>query len=1054
MRRHNDRVSKAKKVLKSTSLLRGIETLEGRLLLAAHIVGSTAVYSTIQAAVDAASPGATINVDAGTYPELVTVYKNLTIQGAEAGIDARSNTRLAGTSESIVTGAGTGSNETSAFYITANDVTIDGFTVQGNTSDGMYGAGIVMAPNIAGTHILNNIVQNNVSGLFLSNDSTTDAAVIQHNVFRNNNNAGDNGGRGIYTDETIFGNILTNVTIDSNAFWGNRGSSGTTGLEAAIAIESGVPGLQSNIRVTNNAMDYNGKGVLFFYTDDILISGNVITNSQDKYSGTLRFEGGDTNVTIANNTIYDNPGPAVAVDNKGVPGDNSGFVVNNNNFYNNNIGWSSGANTSVVVNDSAYDGAFDARNNWWGDASGPSGDGAGSGDAIYGNGHVVSGSQWTTLPGGDALYSPWSTTPNGSEESPYWGAPSTSGAVIQAEDFDHGGNGIGYYTTAKSNAGGQYRPAEDAGIEATSDTGGGYDVGWTTAGEWLAYTFNAPATGSYRLDVRVASGQLTGGNFHFTVDGVNATGAMTAPDTGGTQAWQTLSVSGINITAGTHVVRLVMDSTGNGGYVANFNWFQLVNTSAAPVPSAPSNLIAGAASTSQINLSWQNNASNQTGYEVDRSSDGVNFTAIATLGPAAISYSDSGLTSSTTYSYRVLATNAAGASLPSNVAVATTQAGTSTSVNLSALNWASATVGWGTIQKNLSIKGNPLMLRGTTYASGIGTHAASQIVYNLNGQYSAFVSDVGVDDEVNGQGSVIFQVIGDGTVLFNSGVLTGASPVVHVNVSLAGVQQLTLVATNGIANSIDYDHADWAGAALIQSVFVAPFAPSTLTAIPVSASQINLSWLNNSAGQTSIEVDRSTDGTNFTPLTTLAGNSTSYSDSGLAASTTFYYRVIAIDGAGPSPASNIGSAMTLTPTSTTTYLSDLTWTSATVGWGTVQQDASIKGNTISLRGTTYQKGIGTHANSTITYSLGGKYTTFQSDIGIDDEVNGQGSVDFQLLGDGVVLYDSGTVTGSSPVGHVNVNVTGVQTLTLIVNTTTPGNIDFDHGDWAGAKLLS
>src|SRR5579871_1918556 len=81
-----------------------IERLEGRRLLAAHIVGSSTVYATIQAAVDAASPGATITVDAGNYPELVGINKSLTIKGAQAGIDARSNARAASGNESVVSG--------------------------------------------------------------------------------------------------------------------------------------------------------------------------------------------------------------------------------------------------------------------------------------------------------------------------------------------------------------------------------------------------------------------------------------------------------------------------------------------------------------------------------------------------------------------------------------------------------------------------------------------------------------------------------------------------------------------------------------------------------------------------------------------------------------------------------------------------------------------------------------------------------------------------------------------------------------------------------------
>ena len=123
------------------------------------------------------------------------------------------------------------------------------------------------------------------------------------------------------------------------------------------------------------------------------------------------------------------------------------------------------------------------------------------------------------------------------------------------------------------------------------------------------------------------------------------------------------------------------------------------------------------------------------------------------------------------------------------------------------------------MQKDTSINGNTLTLRGTTYANGIGTHAASTIVYNLAGAYTNFLSDVGIDDEEigKGTGSVDFQVIGDGKVLFDSGVLTNGSPVVSINVSVTGVNTLTLVATNGIANNIDYDHADWANAQLLST---------------------------------------------------------------------------------------------------------------------------------------------------------------------------------------------------------------------------------------------
>src|SRR6476659_5612635 len=99
------------------------QALEARRLLAAHIVGSTTVYSTIQSAVDAAVAGATITVDAGAYAEKVSITKTLTIKGAQAGNDARQTVRTNGTgpNESIVTGATTAGVVSTAFYVNANN---------------------------------------------------------------------------------------------------------------------------------------------------------------------------------------------------------------------------------------------------------------------------------------------------------------------------------------------------------------------------------------------------------------------------------------------------------------------------------------------------------------------------------------------------------------------------------------------------------------------------------------------------------------------------------------------------------------------------------------------------------------------------------------------------------------------------------------------------------------------------------------------------------------------------------------------------------------------
>ncbi len=92
------------------------------------------------------------------------------------------------------------------------------------------------------------------------------------------------------------------------------------------------------------------------------------------------------------------------------------------------------------------------------------------------------------------------------------------------------------------------------------------------------------------------------------------------------------------------------------------------------VPAAPSGLVASAVSSSAVDLSWTDNAGNESGYTVERSPNGTSGWVVLTsaLPAGATSYRDSGLTASTAYSYRVKATNAAGSSAYSNVATVTT----------------------------------------------------------------------------------------------------------------------------------------------------------------------------------------------------------------------------------------------------------------------------------------------------------------------------------------------------------------------------------------------
>jgi len=136
---------------------------------------------------------------------------------------------------------------------------------------------------------------------------------------------------------------------------------------------------------------------------------------------------------------------------------------------------------------------------------------------------------------------------------------------IQAENYRAGGEGVGYHDTSAGNAGSVYR-SNDVDIQATSDVGGGYNVGWIAKGEWLAYNIQSQE-GTYDFEVRVASSLSGWKSFHLQLDGQPITSPVSFDDASGWQSWKTITIRGVKLTAGAHVLRLV---TATGGF--NFNW--------------------------------------------------------------------------------------------------------------------------------------------------------------------------------------------------------------------------------------------------------------------------------------------------------------------------------------------------------------------------------------------------------------------------------------------------------------------------------------------------
>jgi hypothetical protein len=121
-------------------------------------------------------------------------------------------------------------------------------------------------------------------------------------------------------------------------------------------------------------------------------------------------------------------------------------------------------------------------------------------------------------------------------------------------------------------------------LESTSDTGGGYNVGWTGSGQWFRYTVNVASAGTYTVGLRVAAPSAVSGALHVAnASGANLTGAVGIPATGGWQAWATVTAS-VTLPAGLQVLTVAEDA---GGW--NINSMQFTSGGGG----TPTNLAAG-----------------------------------------------------------------------------------------------------------------------------------------------------------------------------------------------------------------------------------------------------------------------------------------------------------------------------------------------------------------------------------------------------------------------------------------------------------------------------
>jgi hypothetical protein len=258
----------------------------------------TATFSSIGDAVAAASAGDTVQVCPGSYTENVVVDKQLFLEGAKAGIDARTRSL---SNESIVESA---DPSKPIFLLDADGVVLDGFLVQDNTGN----AGVQTTQAHSGYQVINDVIRNNVFGLYLQSGGATQT-VVQHDRFVNNNQSGSANGNGIYSDAG-----LQSALIAQNRFVHHANAAITLVGQGTACSTCGVVG---GVTIERNTSSNDATFVALFgvqNSDVFRNTTNDTVNSDDANQGSAVFiGGGSTGILVQANRLRNPAFSGIAV---------------------------------------------------------------------------------------------------------------------------------------------------------------------------------------------------------------------------------------------------------------------------------------------------------------------------------------------------------------------------------------------------------------------------------------------------------------------------------------------------------------------------------------------------------------------------------------------------------------------------------------------------------------------------------------------------------------------------------------------------------------------
>jgi endoglucanase Acf2/fibronectin type 3 domain-containing protein len=141
-----------------------------------------------------------------------------------------------------------------------------------------------------------------------------------------------------------------------------------------------------------------------------------------------------------------------------------------------------------------------------------------------------------------------------------WEILASGPSVIEAENFDYGGEGVAYHSNYTKDPGGAYRPNEGMGVEGPfASTGNTYDVGYFNPGNWMNYTIQVDQAGTYVLDLHASSAPPNGATAHVSFSSSGTSGEITIANTGNWGNYQDFTTT-LTLAAGTQIMTVWEDT--------------------------------------------------------------------------------------------------------------------------------------------------------------------------------------------------------------------------------------------------------------------------------------------------------------------------------------------------------------------------------------------------------------------------------------------------------------------------------------------------------------